>query len=100
MGEHRLDVQVDESLVAAAMSALSGLTDTERTAFMRGVVEAVVAYRMVGKTELLEQLAGDIEATLRLRQVPDYVEAVRATRTPSPTPPRRSVREILANART
>jgi hypothetical protein len=99
MGEHRLDVHVDESLVEAAMSALSGLTDSERTSFMRGVIEAVLAYRMVGKTELLEQLAGDIEATVRLRQVPEYVDAVRTTPPPSSTASRRSVQEILAGVR-
>jgi hypothetical protein len=100
MGEPRLDVQVDESLVETAMSALSDLTEAERTSLMRGVVEAVVAYRMVGKTELLEQLAGDIEATVRLRQVPEYVNAVRDTSPRSATAPSRSVREIFASART
>ena len=101
MGEHRTDVHVDESLVAAAMSALSGLSDTERTAFMRAVIEAVVAYRTVGKTEFLEQLAGDIEATVRLRQVPEYVEAVRAAPPrPSSASPPRTVREIFASVRT
>lgn len=100
MGEHRLDVDVDESLVAAAMSALSGLTEAERTSFMRAVVEAVVAYRTVGKVELLEQLAGDIEATVRLRQLPDYAGAVLAASAPASGAPRRSVREIFASART
>ena len=99
MGEHRLDVQIDESLVSAAMSALSGLTEDERTAFMRAVVETVIAYRTQGKAELLEQLAGDVEATVRLRQLPDYVNAVRAAPACASETPRRSVREIFASAR-
>jgi hypothetical protein len=99
MGEHRLEIQVDESIVAAAMSALSGLTEAEQTAFMRAVVESVIAYRTTGKAEVLEQLAGDIEATVRLRQLPDYVSAVRAESAPASEAPRRSVREIFASAR-
>jgi hypothetical protein len=99
MGEHRLEIQVDESIVAEAMSALSGLTEAEQTAFMRAVVESVIAYRTTGKPEVLEQLAGDIEATVRLRQLPDYVSAVRAGSAPASEAPRRSVREIFASVR-
>ena len=98
MGEHRLNADVDPAIVAAAVTALEGLSQAEQTSLMTGIVEAVLAYRQVGDIRLLEQLAGDIDATVRLRQLPDYVAAARAV-SPAASAPGRSVREIFASAR-
>jgi hypothetical protein len=98
VGEHRLSADVDPAILAAAMTALEGLSQAEQTSLMAGVVEAVLAYRQVGDIRLLEQLAGDIDATVRLRQLPDYAAGARAVRPPAGAPVR-SVREIFASAR-
>jgi hypothetical protein len=100
VGEPRLDVDVDPAKVAAAVTALQGLSQTEQTSLMAGIVEAVVAYRQTGDIRVLEQLAGDIEATVRLRQLPDYASAATRGASQSAGVPGRSVREIFAIART
>lgn len=98
MGEHRLNVDVDPAMVAAAVTALEGLSQAEQTSLMAGIVEAVLAYRQAGDVRLLEQLAGDIDATVRLRQLPEYAAAARAG-SMSAGALGRSVREIFASAR-
>jgi len=98
VGEHRLNADVDPAIVAAAVTALEGLSRAEQTSLMTGIVEAVIAYRQAGDIRLLEQLAGDIDATVRLRQLPDYAAAAHAVPS-SAEAPVRSVREIFASAR-
>jgi hypothetical protein len=96
MGQDRVRTEADPESVRAAMAVLASLSDGARDRVMRAVVEAVYTFKGTGDPEVLRQLADDLEATVRVRQMPGATDALTDAMA-APVAPIRTVDEAFAN---
>jgi hypothetical protein len=95
---HRRDLlPADHHDVAAAVEASKGLSGDERERLLQEVFRAVYTYRDTDDVSVLENLARDLQGTVRLHSSAGY-RKVYEQHPGKPTPPGRSVSDIFADA--
>jgi hypothetical protein len=87
-------VTADDAEVRRALEVWGNSTPAEQRELVTGLFEAVTAYERTKDVDHLVSFADSVGVTVRLRQVPEYVDAARAV---SPSKPEETVdvREML-----
>ncbi|MEV6155490.1 hypothetical protein AB0L53_34630 [Nonomuraea sp. NPDC052129] len=67
----------DDPAVERAMATIEGLQPSERRELLRSSYRAALAFQQTKDVDHLLNFANNLLATVRLRGIPDYVEAVR-----------------------
>lgn len=71
-------VTADDAEVRAALEVWDNSTAAEQRELVSGLLEAVTAYERTKDVDHLTAFADSVGVTFRLRQVPEYVDAVRS----------------------
>lgn len=71
-------VTADDTEVRRALEVWDHSTHTEQRELVSGILEAVTAYERTKDVDHLTAFADSVGVTFRLRQVPEYVKAVRS----------------------
>ena len=71
-------VSHDDPAVERAMATIDGLEPAEQRELLRSTCRAMLAFQRTKDVDHLAHFANNLLATIRLRGIPDYVEAVRS----------------------
>uniref|UniRef100_UPI003F496C82 hypothetical protein n=1 Tax=Sphaerisporangium sp. CA-236357 TaxID=3240030 RepID=UPI003F496C82 len=70
-------VPVDDPEVHKAMAIVDGLTETEQRELVRSAYRAALAFKRSGDVDHATRFATNLLATVHLRSIPAYAEALR-----------------------
>jgi hypothetical protein len=88
-------VDHDDPAVQAAMKIVDGLKPAEQREIIRSAYRAAVATRRTGEPGHVTAFARNLVATVQLRGIPAYAEALEVSRTPRPCGPSLDIDEVL-----
>ena len=86
----------DDPRAEAALQVVDAMLPEEQREMLRGLCRAVTAYQRTSDLDLLAKYAHDVGVTLRMRTIPEYVEALRrGQQLPPPPAGRTGLDEVL-----
>lgn len=88
-------VSHDDPAVERAMETIDGLKSSEQRELLRSSYRAVLAFERTKDVDHLTDFAKNLLATVRLRGIPAYAEALRKARGPRKSGEALNVEEVL-----